>query len=152
MLDPGVVLRNYVDSTMKSMIDTNTFVTTIENQIAAINLKNGYGKHIKNIIGLDEFNIQRLINLGVDPEDIRVALQATEHIKDITQLDKASLKRLTDLGINPLDFVKKLGEHKINAMVLINKYDICMDDILKMDHTFRYRPENLEFYFEKNET
>lgn len=73
LFNPAMWFRNYVDSTAKTMVETQTFLETFKKQAEAAKAIKTYDNAVEQILGLSQFNIQKLRNLGIEPEDFITA-------------------------------------------------------------------------------
>lgn len=119
LVRPGVALRNMFDSTMKNMIETETFVETLKKEFEAHNLVNTYDKIVNDVMNLSYYDIETIKQSGIDP----------------TQIINASLNL-------------KYQRNVISAQKLIDKCTDISHDILKMDANRVFSRKNLDFYFE----
>lgn len=118
LLSPGVVMRNMADSTMKNMIETETFFKTIKGMFEARKAIRTYDKVVNDVLNLSQYDLKLITELGLDP------------------------KKVIDTSLN-----LKYSKNIICAQELLSKYTDMVDDIMKLDSNRMFTDKNLKYYF-----
>jgi len=119
--DPGVWVRNFVEGTFKTMIETQTIFGTILAQYNAVRLLRGFKHDVKEIINLNYFN-----------------LEEAELIKQLEQMPE----------VIRLDLDLSIAKNRLRAMETIQRYNEDADKIFLMEAHGGFSKENIDFYFQ----
>lgn len=128
LFSPGAWLRNYVDSTLKTMIDTNSVLDVLRNQRRGRQQLKEYDRALYNIIALKDLNIKKL-------EEV-----CWKHQVPMQDL-------LNDIQLAVVEAKGKALSTLTLASDMLQKYNIAVEDILKMNSSGLFNKQNTEFYF-----
>ena len=128
LFNPGTIMRNIFDSTLKMFITTKEFVETLETGHEARTAYKQYKNALYGMLSTSDLNIDTINALsrayGVEPQQI-----------------------LNDIGVTVGKYRGDTLKDFINASVLLDKYNTCLDEIIKTNSNAVLRPDNVEFYF-----
>ena len=102
----GKVFRDAVEGTLKTMVETGNVLGTLKNTGLAMKNLNEYKKAVQNILKLSEIDYQKLVDIGMDAEDI--ADFATKYINNqceafsLIQNYYSSLKDIMKMDANKI--------------------------------------------------
>lgn len=117
LFKPATTIRNYVDSTLKTMFDTGGFFKVFQAQGQAYKFNKQVNEEMLAIINSSQLPLKKLLDAGVPVEKIKNILQYKESV------------------------------FKTAAVKLLSDYEDTVGDILKLDFHRRYTKENIDFYF-----
>ena len=128
LVNPGTILRNVVDSTLKMFISTEDSLQAFKTGSEAYNNYAAYKKALHYMLATSDLD--------------------TNVVAEIAKIHNVSVQDvLNDIGFEVTKFQNANIKEIINASVLLDKYHTALDDIIKMHSNAVLRPDNVEFYF-----
>lgn len=124
----GTWRNNYLDSTLKSMLDTKSVMGVLEKQYEARKLLKGYDNALMEIITFKQLDVKKLqqicTNYGITMQDLA-----------------------DDIFLKGMDLRNKTLTSILNANVLLDKYNTCIEDICKTNQFGFLNKDSIDFYF-----
>ena len=124
----GTWRNNYLDSTLKSMLDTKSVMGVLEKQHEARKLLKGYDNALMEIITFKQLDVKKLqqicVNYGITMQDLA-----------------------DDIFLKGMDLRNKTLTSILNANALLDKYNTCIEDICKTNQFGFLNKDSIDFYF-----